>query len=43
MDNEMEKLTSPWMVPSRLKVILSRVAMKVHGKDKCVGKEKTLI
>ena len=37
MDTEMDKLNCPWMVAPRLKVILTRVACKVHGKDKSPG------
>ena len=40
MDTEMDKLNCPWMVAPRLKVILTRVACKVHGKDKSPGKHK---
>lgn len=38
MDAEMDKLICPWMVTPRLKVILTRVACKVHGKEKSPGK-----
>ena len=41
MDTEMDKLNCPWMVAPRLKVILTRVACKVHGKDKSPGKHKS--
>ena len=41
MDSEMEKLSCPWMASPRLKIILTRTACKVHGKDKSVGKCNT--
>ena len=35
--------TSPWLCTTRLKVVLGRLACKVHNKDRCAGSKLMLL